>query len=113
MHKIPHDTSSHAALPEQEMRCYTGLCQQLAESIALCARLDKVISLEKRIVGAQVRCIILFSERIAPASEIVKDSLELLSRMLMEKIGNMAQLHLNTSLDLNNRLVHERKRLTA
>jgi hypothetical protein len=60
---------------------------------ALCARLDQIISLEKSILGAQARSINLFSERIAPASETVMDSLEMLSRMLMEKSGKMALPH--------------------
>jgi hypothetical protein len=57
---------------------------------ALCARLDQVISLEKRIACAQARCINLFNERIAPASETMMDYLGLLSRMLAEKSGSMA-----------------------
>ncbi len=52
---------------------------------ALCAHLDQLIHLEKSIGEAQVRAINLFSERIAPASEIVVDSLDILIRMLIEK----------------------------
>jgi hypothetical protein len=68
-----------------------------ASTNALCAWLDQVILLEKKIVAAQAGSINLFSERIAPASEIVMDSLERLSRMLMEKIENMALPHSDTS----------------
>jgi len=64
---------------------------------ALCDRLDQVSALEKSIVSAQARCINLFSERIAPASETVEDSLELFSRMLLEKREKMVLPHLNSS----------------
>ena len=56
---------------------------------ALVARLDQVISFEKSIIEAQAKGIRLFSEKIAPASEIMMDSLDLLTRMLLEKREKM------------------------
>ena len=52
---------------------------------ALVVPLDQVISLLRHIIEAQTERINLFIERIAPASETVMESLELLMRMLKEK----------------------------